>query len=259
MGIIRKLLDAGKSLVKIGKENAPVVLQIVSTTGTVMAVIFAVRAGPKAVEAIAIAENEKGEELTIPEKVGATWKIFVPTTLATGVAIGGGWASLHSSAKQNATLAGALASADLALAEYQSKTREIVGEKKEREIQDEVRREKAKPLIEDGSEPFPTGDGEDIFIDAFTGTKFRSSVNAIDRACIRIQEELLTENEVCLNDLRYEMGLGPVDIGDNAVFTPDNKPKYEYTYTAGQPYIIASFAFGCKPKIRWKGDYLYLN
>jgi len=256
MGFFKSLADGAKRLLRITRDNSPIVLQIVSSTGTILAVVTAVKATPKAIQLIRDAEAEKGEKLTVPEVVGATWKCYALPAAATVIAVGSGWASLHESAKHNARLATALASGELALAEYQQKTREVVGEKKEREIRDEIARDKAAKAIEDGTEPYPTGFGEDIFVLAYDGSKFKSTQETNDRAAIAICERLVGgEMFVEYNELRYEMGLGPTDIGRYAYFTPDNMPKFEYTHTPGEPYVSVSFAPGCEPKVDIKGLY----
>lgn len=245
-----------KRIFKATKDNAPIILQVVSSTGTVLAVVFAVKATPEAARRIKAAEEEKGDKLTVPEVVGETWKLYLPTAAATAVALGGGWASLHESAKHNAQLATALASADIALAEYQQKTKEIVGEKKEREIRDEIAKDKAFKIAEDGTEPFPTGKGEDIYILTYTGTKFKTTQENLDRACIAICERLVNgEMFVNLNELLYEIGLGNIDIGYDAYFTPDNMPKFCYTHTPGEPYVAVAFAPGSEPRIDIKRLY----
>lgn len=257
MGMIRNALTFGKKIFKIGKDNAPVVFQVVSSTSTVLAVIFSAKAAPKAVELIEEAEKAKGEELTFPEKVGATWKVWILPAAATGLSVASGWGSLHSSAKQNATLAGAVASAELALTEYQQKTKEVVGEKKEREIRDEIAKDQAEKIVQNNPDPYPTGLGEDTFVDTYTGTHFKSTQGVIDRACNTIADRIINGFEmfVDLNELRFEMNLGEVDVGRNVYFTRDNLPKYVYTHIPGEPYVSISFAPGHEPKLDIKALY----
>lgn len=258
MGVIKSFVTKTKFLFGLAKENAPLILQGASATGTILAVVFTAEAAPKALELIKKAEEEKGDKLTFKEKVKACGKVYIKPGVVTVVAIGSGIAATGCSLKRQAKLAAALATTDMLFSEYQDKVKEIVGEKKEKEVRDAlaIDEAKAKGYLEDGTEPYPTRGGDDIFIDMWTGTKFKSSVTALDQACLTIAERLVGgEMFISLNELRYEMGLGNATVGDDCFFTPDNIPKFSYTYQEGNPCILVDFAPGHNPKMNIKNLY----
>jgi hypothetical protein len=107
----------------------------------------------------------------------------------------------------------AYALSDSALREYREKTREIVGEKKEQQIMDEVDKEivKKNPC----NEIIVAGDGDYLCCDGKTGRYFTSNITKLQHIENLIDRRLIDEEFVSLNELYLEIGLSELENGDN--------------------------------------------
>lgn len=213
------------------KKNAPTILTAISAASTVSAVIFAVKATPKAIILLEEARRAKGEDLTPQERFNAVWKLYVPTAVMTGVSIGSAIGATHVSAKRNAALAGLYSTSQMAMQEYQNKIVETIGEKKEREVKEEIAKDHAVEAARNPHTVLETGRGDNLYYDDYNGRFFRSSKNDIDRACLAITKRLHSgEMTIGLNELWWEMGLPNTGGGEEMGFTPDNPPCFSYIY-----------------------------
>ena len=89
-----------RTIIKMIKKHGPAILAGLAMTGVVATAVSTAKHTPEAMEAIAEAEEAKGEELTFVEKTKATWKVYVVPAVAgalTMVCIGG---SAYLSAKK---------------------------------------------------------------------------------------------------------------------------------------------------------------
>lgn len=92
--------------------------------------------------------------------------------------------SNRESAKRIGSLAAALAYHVAETADYKEVAKEIIGDKKQQEIEDKVVEKRAKKYVDDTGAPITvieTGTGNDLFYDYYGGRYFRSSMNYIER------------------------------------------------------------------------------
>ena len=102
---------------------------------------------------------------------------------------------------------------DTALREYREKTREVVGEKKEQQIRDEV--DKAIIKKNPCNEIIVAGDGDYLCCDGKTGRYFTSNITKLQHIENLIDRRLIEEEFVSLNELYLEIGLSGLENGDN--------------------------------------------
>ena len=126
-------------------KHSPEILTGIGIAGMITSGILAVRATPKALLLIEAKHTELGlehdEKLPPAEVVKATWKCYIPaavTSLTSIICLVG---ASSVSARRTAALATAYKLSETALAEYQEKVIEEVGEKKERVIRYKVAEE----------------------------------------------------------------------------------------------------------------------
>ena len=137
-------------------KNAPHILMAMGTGGSITAVIFAVRATPKAMQAKQDAafvktsgelpENGTAmgvfkkdmEKLTIPETVKACGKYYIGPIGMELFSLLCFWGAHGIDVKRQALLAGTVYSMEQMLIEYQKKVVEMIGEKPEREIRNAI-------------------------------------------------------------------------------------------------------------------------
>ena len=205
-----------KSAERVLTKYSPGILTGIGITGMIGATFMAVKATPKALYLIeAKKEESEVEELTPIETIKTCWKCYIPATLATVLSIICLIGASTVSAKRNAALATAYSISEAALREYQEKVVEVVGEKKEKAVRDAV----AKDQIERD----PVTKSEVVIIDSnsntlcyepLSGRYFKSTIDKIKKAEIKLDRQMIQEMYVSLNDFYWEIGLDGTDLGD---------------------------------------------
>lgn len=211
-GLKRTIKSAGRVLTKY----SPGILTGIGITGMIGATFMAVKATPKALYLIETKkEEDEVEELTPVETIKTCWKCYIPaalTTVLSSVCLIG---ASTVSAKRNAALATAYSISEAALREYQEKVVEVIGEKKEKVVRDAV----AKDQIERD----PVTKSEVVIIDSnsntlcyepLSGRYFKSTIDKIKKAEIKLDRQMIQEMYVSLNDFYWEIGLDGTDLGD---------------------------------------------
>lgn len=211
-GLKRTIKSAGRVLTKY----SPGILTGIGITGMIGATFMAVKATPKALYLIeAKKEESEVEELAPVETIKTCWKCYIPATLTTVVSAACLIGASTVSAKRNAALATAYSISEAALREYQEKVVEVVGEKKEKAVRDAV----AKNQIERD----PVTKSEVVIIDSnsntlcyepLSGRYFKSTIDKIKKAEIKLDRQMIQEMYVSLNDFYWEIGLDETDLGD---------------------------------------------
>lgn len=211
-GLKRTIKSAGRVLTKY----SPGILTGIGITGMIGATFMAVKATPKALYLIeAKKEESEVEELTPIETIKTCWKCYIPATLTTVLSAVCLIGASTVSAKRNAALATAYSISEAALREYQEKVVEVVGEKKEKAVRDAV----AKDQIERD----PVTKSEVVIIDSnsntlcyepLSGRYFKSTIDKIKKAEIKLDRQMIQEMYVSLNDFYWEIGLDGTDLGD---------------------------------------------
>lgn len=205
-----------KSAERVLAKYSPGILTGIGIAGMIGATFMAVKATPKALYLIETKKEESEvEELTPVETIKTCWKCYIPATLATVLSIICLIGASTVSAKRNAALATAYSISEAALREYQEKVVEVVGEKKEKAVRDAV----AKDQIERD----PVTKSEVVIIDSnsntlcyepLSGRYFKSTIDKIKKAEIKLDRQMIQEMYVSLNDFYWEIGLDGTDLGD---------------------------------------------
>ena len=211
-GLKRTIKSAGRVLTKY----SPGILTGIGITGMIGATFMAVKATPKALYLIESKKKEaEVEKLTPVETIKTCWKCYIPATLTTVVSAACLIGASTVSAKRNAALATAYSISEAALREYQEKVVEVIGEKKEKAVRDAV----AKDQIERD----PVTKSEVVIIDSnsntlcyepLSGRYFKSTIDKIKKAEIKLDRQMIQEMYVSLNDFYWEIGLDETDLGD---------------------------------------------
>lgn len=211
-GLKRTIKSVGRVLTKY----SPGILTGIGIAGMIGATFMAVKATPKALYLIETKKEEaEVEELTPFETIKTCWKCYIPATLTTVLSAACLIGASTVSAKRNAALATAYSISEAALREYQEKVVEVIGEKKEKAVRDAV----AKDQIERD----PVTKSEVVIIDSnsntlcyepLSGRYFKSTIDKIKKAEIKLDRQMIQEMYVSLNDFYWEIGLDGTDLGD---------------------------------------------
>ena len=205
-----------KSAERVLTKYSPGILTGIGIAGMIGATFMAVKATPKALYLIESKKEESEvEELTPVETIKTCWKCYIPATLTTVLSAVCLIGASTVSAKRNAALATAYSISEAALREYQEKVVEVVGEKKEKAVRDAV----AKDQIDRD----PVTKSEVVIIDSnsntlcyepLSGRYFKSTIDKIKKAEIKLDRQMIQEMYVSLNDFYWEIGLDETDLGD---------------------------------------------
>lgn len=183
------------------------------------------------------------------------WKYYIPVILALIVGIVCLIASTREGLQRTAALATAYQLTDTAFTEYRNKVVDTVGEKKERDIQTEVLKDKVKAAEVDRENPengvYRTGDGETLIFDYIRGLFFRSDIDFIKRQVNRLNYEMQHdgfEGARSLNAFYDMINLPTCDIGEllgwradwHIIDYRDSSTNHPVT---GEPAYILSFVY----------------
>ena len=126
-------------------KHSPEILTGIGIAGMIGTTVIAVRATPKALkllEAERELKAENGEEISKTDIIKTTWKCYIPAAVTGTVSVVCLIGASSVNHKRNAALVTAYTISETAFSEYRDKVIESIGEKKEREIRDEVAKDK---------------------------------------------------------------------------------------------------------------------
>lgn len=207
------------------QKHSPEILTGIGIAGMITTTVLAVRATPKA---LLLIEEKKTEEdvdkLKPVEVVRMTWTCYIPATVTGALSIACLVGASSVSLKRNTALATAYSLSESALKTYQEKVIETIGEKKEKEIRDEIAKGQLKkdPLV--NKEVIVTGKGETLCYDTISGRYFKCDIEKIRRVEAMLNKELYSSMYVSLNDFYYEIGLRSTELGDELGWNTDMGP-----------------------------------
>lgn len=203
-----------KSVQSSISKHSPEILTGMGVAGMITTTVLAVRATPKALELIKQEkEKEQVDKLAPIDVVKATWKCYIPAAVtgvvSTACLIGASRVSLS----RNAALATAYKLSENALTEYKDKVVEVVGEKKERQVRDEISKDRVEKQPVTKSEVIITDRGNTLCYDHLSGRYFKSDIDHINRVVNDLNRRMLSDMYISLNDLYSELGMEHIGIG----------------------------------------------
>lgn len=175
------------------KRHSSTILTVIGAIGVGATAVIAVKDTPKALRIIDEAEQEKGEELTVKEKIITAGPVYIPA-IAVGVSTIACIFGANALNKRNqAALMSAYALLDQSYKDYKRKVSDIYGEDADKKIIEEVTKEELEPRDN-------TDDTDDSnVVTIFDGTTMRSFESVLDRIttddgmeiyCIETPQEL---------------------------------------------------------------------
>ena len=207
---LKSMLGASKDFMD---KHSPEILTSVGIAGMVTSTVLAVRATPRALDLI---EDKKDEldtnDLTKREIVQACWKCYLPAIITGGAAITCIVGASRINTRRNVMLATAYSLTERTLTEYRDKVVEVIGEEKEKEIRDEIAKDKIerKPVTD---AVFMSEKGNTLCYDSISGRYFKSDAEKIRKAENVLNRKLMGDAYVSLNDFYDLIGLPYTQIG----------------------------------------------
>lgn len=249
-----------KKTLGIAAENSPVILTTIGVTGTLATAFLTGKATFQAAEVIRVEELARVDTMTketVPttfqDKAALTWKLYIPAAIAAGFTIACIIAANRIDSRRTAALAAAWASTEKAYDEYQKKTKEALGAKKEEAMRVKLAEERMNQLPPGMMPVYVSGDADALCFDAFTGRPFESSIQAIESARNEINALLNHDGYASVNDFHERIGLPHTDVGEAAGWTSDELLTLEITAIVYKDKPCLFIQYRTKPRERyWK-------
>lgn len=226
---------------KVAGENSPAILTAIGVTGTITTAVLAAKGAFEAVGKIQEAAEvksakfggegfEEGDaDLTLDEKVTATWKCYVPAAATCAVTVAAIICSNRVSERRTAAVASAYAVVKDSYADYRKKTIETVGKKKEQDIRDAVAEDRMNANPVSQAVVMITNNGETLCYDQWTDRYFTSTKNAIDAARNEFNKTILHQGYASLAEF-YDLLKLPAPVHTQEIGWDSDKPmELEYT------------------------------
>lgn len=192
-------------------------------------------------------DTSGGVPMTKQEIALKIWKLYIPA-VATGVGTIGCIVLSHRiQARRAAAMLAAYGVLSGDFDEYKQKARELLGEKKSKEISDKAAEKK---VLEN---PPPQGvlleDGTSWFCDLSTMRYFKSDRQHVEKARNDLNYYLLNENYADLNEMYGYLGLDRTHVGDQLGWTQDQQVEIKFTAILMPDGAAATaFTFNPEPK-----------
>lgn len=204
------------------KKHSPEITLGLGIAGMLTALVVTSRATIKAHEIVGNkrvilkrSSNLRDADKSIPamDALKLTWKCYIPSVALCTISIACLIESNSIHTKRYATLAAAYNLSSSALSEYKSKVIERIGEKKARDIHDDIMKDKVSSMpVDCGIED--TGKGQTMFYEPQSGRLFKSNIDDVRAAENIMNNKLLNEGYISLNDFYSELGLRSTDLGE---------------------------------------------
>ena len=245
---------------KVISKHAPELLTGAAVAGTISTVVLAVKATPVAMDLIEDARMEKGEELTIPEKIRAAYKPYISAGLCLLATLSCEIGSASLNRVRFASMAGLYSSAIESKQMLEKHLVESIGKEKAEEVRASADQEAVNKVFKDQDGYVePTNKGDWPIFDSFSGRLFYGSKQMVEDARNEINFKLSDglEQTASYGEFYQEMNLEPSmgqwRVGWNHQYKMDDFIWGSGSLPTGRPYL--SFTFSRPPK----ADYEDLN
>lgn len=241
--------DGLKHFEKFVTDNSPGILTGIGVVGTVATAYLTGKATFKAArirdEELSRAAQEELPTIRQAQLLApVVWKLYIPavgTGVMTVACIVG---ANRVGTRRAAALAAAYSISERALDEYKAKVIEKIGEKKERDIRDEVAQDRVSSHSMANTEVIITGDGDVLCYDMYTGRTFKSSVESLRKAQNDLNHKILNNFYASLSDFYDLIGLARTTTSDDVGWNCDQLLEliFSTTMTDDQrPCIAVNF------------------
>lgn len=203
-----------KTLRQLLMKRSPEILTGVGIAGMASALIFAVRATPKAERLLAEKQSQrKSEKLPGGEILKTVAPCYIPAAVLFGLSTACilGANTVHG--RRNAALAAAYSLSENAFREYSDKVKEEIGKNREQKIRDEIAKDHVQREPVENREVIITGTGDSLCYDSISGRYFETSIDKLKRVENQLNKRMLSDMFISLNDFYYEIGLEPLKEG----------------------------------------------
>lgn len=247
------LAGLAKRAAKLAIDNSPTILTTIGVVGAVTTAYLAGKASFEAADIIRLKEADdeaRGETYlydareSLKNRVQLVWKLYIPAA-STGVAtiaciIGAN----HVGGRRAAGLAAAYTISEKTFDEYKTKVIEKLGEKKERQVHDEIAQDRVIEACLDDDVELIGLDNGDLCFDQFSGRYFKSTVEGIRGAENDLNFMLVHDGYAALAELYRALDMDAPPFSEQIGWNSDRKLDIHISTTlaaGNKPCITISF------------------
>lgn len=217
-------------------DNSPAILTALGAAGTVSTAVLTGRASFKAAKIIMEEDLElqltPGEEpMDWKEKVRLVWPLYIPPVVSACLSITTIILANRVSDRRAAAMAAAYSISEKAFHEYKEKVYEKFGENKERQVRDEIAQDRVNRKPYSDSDVIITDNSKQLFMDAYSGRYFMSSVDVIRKAENEINYHLIHHVFASLSDFYEKIGLPPTPLSDDVGWHSNRLVELQFSAT----------------------------
>ena len=212
-----------KAISTIVTRNAPTILTVVGTAGVFATAVLTGKATLEAAEKVKHLEKTVERKLTKMEIVEVSWRYFLPPAiLAVGTCAAIiGVNSIHT--KRATALLSAYTITDTAFREYQHKVADILGDKRELAMREEIASDHIrKNPPPENRETIIIGSGTVLCLEVSTGRYFWSDMERIRQAQNTINHRIIHDMSASQNEFYSLIGIPETPLGDQLGWNLDN-------------------------------------
>lgn len=220
------------------RSNSPTILTGAGVTGVLTTSYLVGKAS------YAVGESEYSCGRDMKYLIKNHWKEFIPAAASGALTIACIIGGTRIGAKRAATAYSLLAISEKAMVEYKDKVVEVIGEKKEKAIRDEIAQDQVTKTA--GSSAIIVAEGDVLCFEQHTGRYFKCDMETLRRAENDINAQLHSENEANLNDFYHLVGLDHTSYSSCTGWTSDKNLKLSYTAVLtdkGKPCISFEYNY----------------
>lgn len=235
--------DISKMVGRKITDNAPAILTTMAVGGVVSTAYLTATATAKSVRELYLEDRyEVTEETSITDKARLVWTNYIPAAAvgATTITCIIGSHSVHTN--RQAAIMGLYSVTDKAFTEYRDKVVEIIGEKEEQKVREDIDRDHIRAKAP--SDVIITGSGDHLCFDTFTGRYFKSTVEAIRRAENRINAQIINDGYASQNDFYRELGMSTTSHGEEVGWRVENMLDLSFSSQLtenGEPTLAVTY------------------
>lgn len=235
------------------KQESPLILTICSIGGLILTTVLAVKAKPKADILIEKrhkkVEKQENKVERFAKDALATLPVYGPAIISGGLTIACSVASYKINDERATTFAAAYTITEAKLTDYQKKVIETIGEKKEKQIRDEIAQDAVKKakipeefdMLDQFDQPCYDMPSKRFF--PSNREKINHAIECVNR---RFRED--KDDFVSWNDFRYLIGLPEIDnyVGDDNGFNYDQSEEISVRFSSvlnkrGEPCLAIDY------------------
>lgn len=188
------------------KRNAPTILTCLGAAGVIATAVATAKATPKAMALLEKTKEEKGEELTMIEKIRTAGPAYIPAAAIGLSTIGCIFGANVLNKRQQASIISAYTLLDASYKKYKDKVKDIYGEEADSKVKEEIAKD------EFVGEDVLLTDERLLFFDYYSLRYFESTWDEVKNAENRVNAALSRHGFASINDFYDSLDMPLIDF-----------------------------------------------